>query len=95
MPGDLRSRAPAFGRGSCSSGPMNPCLSTTSSVTSVLTPAEVMHYCSVGLYHPGGAYYLVRTRHAHPFAEVFGGRRVTLTAYVVRAAIGFRRGGRL
>jgi hypothetical protein len=54
-----------------------------------------MHYCSVGLYHPGGAYYLVRTRHAHPFAEVFGGRRVTLTAYVVRAAIGFRRGGRL
>jgi hypothetical protein len=46
----------------------------------VLTPAEVIHYCSVGLYHPGGAYYLVRTRHAHPFAGVFGGRRVTLTA---------------
>lgn len=46
----------------------------------VLTPAEVMHYCSVGLRHPGGAYYLVSTRHAHPFIEVFGGGHVPLTA---------------
>jgi hypothetical protein len=38
----------------------------------VLTPAEVMHYCSVSLRHPGGAYYLVSTRYAHPFSEVFG-----------------------
>ena len=46
----------------------------------VLTPAEVMHYCSVSLRHPGGAYYLVSTRYAHPFSEVFGERLIPLTA---------------
>ena len=46
----------------------------------VLTPAEVMHYCSVDLRHPGGAYYLVSTRHAHPFVEVFGNQHMPLTA---------------
>lgn len=46
----------------------------------VLTPAEVMHYCSVSLRHPGGAYYLVSTRYAHPFSEVFGERPIPLTA---------------
>jgi hypothetical protein len=46
----------------------------------VLTPAEVMHYCSTALRHPGGSYYLISTRHAHPFSEVFGVRPVPLTA---------------
>jgi hypothetical protein len=46
----------------------------------VLTPAEVMHYASIGLRHPGGSYYLVSTRHAHTFKEVFGTPAASMTA---------------
>jgi hypothetical protein len=38
----------------------------------VLTPAEIMHYSCPSLRHPGGAYHLVNTGHAHHFDEVFG-----------------------
>ncbi|MFF7366017.1 hypothetical protein [Streptomyces sp. NPDC008125] len=38
----------------------------------VLTPAEVLHYTDHALRHTSGAYYLVNTRRAHPFDDVFG-----------------------
>lgn len=47
---------------------------------SILTPSEVMHYCSIGLRHPGGSYYLVDTSGAHQFDEVFGEGMIGMTA---------------
>ena len=38
----------------------------------VLTPAEVMAYSCHASLHPSGSYYLVSTRLAHQFDEVFG-----------------------
>jgi hypothetical protein len=46
----------------------------------VLTPPEIMHYCSIGLRHPGGAYYLVSTLQAHQFDEVFGDNFLGMSA---------------
>lgn len=47
---------------------------------SVLTPVEIMYYASIGHQPPGGSYYLVSTRLAHPFDEVFGTPAVPMTA---------------
>lgn len=38
----------------------------------VLTPSEVHHYSTHTRHHPSGAWFLVATRQAHPFEEVFG-----------------------
>ncbi|MET7765709.1 hypothetical protein ABZS71_28195 [Streptomyces sp. NPDC005393] len=38
----------------------------------VLTPVEVMHYPSNASRHSSGSYYLISTRRAHRFDDVFG-----------------------
>ncbi|MEV4753421.1 hypothetical protein AB0K21_44360 [Streptosporangium sp. NPDC049248] len=46
----------------------------------VLTPAEVMHYGSIGFRSPDGSYYLVNSHLAHRFDDVFGAPVSLVTA---------------
>ncbi|MFI7048935.1 hypothetical protein [Streptosporangium sandarakinum] len=46
----------------------------------VLTPVEIMHYAAIGHQPPSGSYYLVSTRLAHPFDEIFGLPAASMTA---------------
>ncbi|MER5426309.1 hypothetical protein [Streptosporangium roseum] len=48
----------------------------------VLTPAEIMHYASIGHQPPGGSYYLVSTHLSCPFDEVFGIPAASMTAWL-------------